>query len=44
MSVLSVMKNLKSEVEAGSINPYNFVEINGLKLVTPENIYRVQIF
>ncbi|CAM8924572.1 unnamed protein product [Rhodiola kirilowii] len=41
MSVLTVMRNLKSEVEAGSINPYNFVEINGLKLATPENIYRV---
>ncbi|CAM8974039.1 unnamed protein product [Rhodiola kirilowii] len=27
--------------EGGSINPYNFVEINGLKLATPENIYRV---
>ncbi|CAM8971528.1 unnamed protein product [Rhodiola kirilowii] len=41
MSVLTVMRNLKSEVEGGSINPYNFVEINGLKLATPENIYRV---
>ncbi|CAM8976188.1 unnamed protein product [Rhodiola kirilowii] len=41
MSVLTVMRNLTSEVEGGSINPYNFVEINGLKLATPENIYRV---
>ncbi|XP_031281563.1 origin of replication complex subunit 1B-like [Pistacia vera] len=41
MSVLSVMRNLKSEVEAGSIRPYSFVEVNGLKLASPENIYRV---
>ncbi|XP_077209975.1 origin of replication complex subunit 1-like isoform X2 [Tasmannia lanceolata] len=41
MSVLSVMRNLRSEVDAGSIRPYCFVEINGLKLASPENIYRV---
>ncbi|KAI7990724.1 Origin of replication complex subunit 1A [Camellia lanceoleosa] len=41
MSVLAVMRNLKSEVDAGSIKPYCFVEINGLKLASPENIYRV---
>ncbi|CAM8880676.1 unnamed protein product [Rhodiola kirilowii] len=41
MSVLTVMRNWKSEVEGGSINPYNFVLINGVKLATPENIYRV---
>ncbi|XP_017227606.1 origin of replication complex subunit 1A [Daucus carota subsp. sativus] len=41
MSVLSVMKNIRSEVDAGSINPYCFVEINGLKLASPENIYKV---
>ncbi|KAL5567141.1 hypothetical protein UlMin_030305 [Ulmus minor] len=41
MSVLSVMRNLKSEVDLGSIKPYCFVDINGLKLATPENIYRV---
>lgn len=41
MSVLSVMRSLKSEVDAGNIQPYTFVEINGLKLATPENIYRV---
>ncbi|RXH82629.1 hypothetical protein DVH24_002401 [Malus domestica] len=40
-SVLAIMKNLRSEVDAGSIRPYCFVEINGLKLVSPENIYRV---
>ncbi|KAG7542915.1 Zinc finger PHD-type [Arabidopsis thaliana x Arabidopsis arenosa] len=41
ISVLSVMKNLKAEVEAGSVSPYCFVEINGLKLASPENIYSV---
>ncbi|KAL5719567.1 Origin of replication complex subunit 1B [Ranunculus cassubicifolius] len=41
MSVLSVMRNLKSEVDAGSIKPYCFIEINGLKLASPENIYKV---
>ncbi|XVF69646.1 hypothetical protein PTKIN_Ptkin11bG0098400 [Pterospermum kingtungense] len=41
MSVLAVMRNIKSEVDAGSIKPYCFVEVNGLKLASPENIYRV---
>ncbi|KAK6937125.1 ATPase, AAA-type, core [Dillenia turbinata] len=41
MSVLAVMRNLRSEVDAGSIKPYCFIEVNGLKLATPENIYRV---
>ncbi|XP_031118039.1 origin of replication complex subunit 1B-like [Ipomoea triloba] len=41
MSVLSVMRNLKSEVDAGSIKPYCFVEINGLKLTPSEHIYSV---
>lgn len=41
MSVLAVMRNLKSEVDAGGIRPYCFVEINGLKLASPENIYSV---
>ncbi|GMI74253.1 UNFERTILIZED EMBRYO SAC 13, origin of replication complex 1B [Hibiscus trionum] len=41
MSVLAVMKNIKSEVDAGSIRPYCFVEVNGLKLAAPENIYTV---
>ncbi|BBH02204.1 origin recognition complex 1 [Prunus dulcis] len=40
MSVLAVMRNLRTEVDAGSIRPYSFVEINGLKLASPENIYR----
>lgn len=42
MTVLSVMRNLRSEVDAGSIRPYCFVEINGLKLASPETIYRVR--
>ncbi|KAM3394185.1 origin of replication complex subunit 1A [Capsicum galapagoense] len=41
MSVLAVMRSLKCEVDAGSIKPYCFVEINGLKLASPENIYSV---
>lgn len=41
MSVLAVMRTVKSEVDAGSIKPYCFVEINGLKLASPENIYSV---
>ncbi|KAK1282070.1 hypothetical protein QJS10_CPB22g01379 [Acorus calamus] len=41
MSVLAVMKKLRSEVEAGSMRPCCFVEINGLKLSSPEAIYRV---
>ncbi|KAH6761969.1 origin recognition complex 1 [Perilla frutescens var. hirtella] len=41
MSVLAVMRSLKSEVDAGSIRPYCFVEINGLKLASPEHIYSV---
>ncbi|ONI06223.1 hypothetical protein PRUPE_5G048200 [Prunus persica] len=41
MSVLAVMRNLRTEVDAGSIRPYSFVEINVLKLASPENIYRV---
>ncbi|KAI3951097.1 hypothetical protein MKW98_028501 [Papaver atlanticum] len=41
MSVLAAMRNLRSEVDAGRISPYCFVEINGLKLASPENIYRV---
>jgi len=42
MSVLAVMRNLRSEVDAGRMKPYCFVEINGLKLATPENIYKVK--
>ncbi|KAL3718635.1 hypothetical protein ACJRO7_003716 [Eucalyptus globulus] len=41
MTVLSVMRNLRSEVDAGRIRPYCFVDINGLKLASPENIYKV---
>ncbi|XP_068637543.1 origin of replication complex subunit 1B-like isoform X2 [Aristolochia californica] len=41
MSALAVMRYLRSEIDAGSIRPFCFVEINGLKLASPENIYRV---
>ncbi|XP_027179410.1 origin of replication complex subunit 1A-like isoform X1 [Coffea eugenioides] len=41
MTVLAVMRTLKIEVDSGNIKPYCFVEINGLKLASPENIYRV---
>ncbi|KAI4340545.1 hypothetical protein MLD38_025370 [Melastoma candidum] len=41
MSVLSVMRNLRMEVEAGKMRPYSFVDVNGLKLASPENIYKV---
>ncbi|WOL11678.1 origin of replication complex subunit 1-like [Canna indica] len=41
MCVLSAMRNLKSEVDAGTLRPYTFVEINGLKVASPENIYKV---
>ncbi|KAF5447808.1 hypothetical protein F2P56_033330 [Juglans regia] len=41
MSVLAVMRSLRSEVDAGSVRPYCFVDINGLKLPSPETIYRV---
>ncbi|XP_038890237.1 origin of replication complex subunit 1B-like isoform X2 [Benincasa hispida] len=41
MSVLSVMRNLQAKVDAGNIRPHCFVEVNGLKLAAPENIYRV---
>lgn len=36
-----MMRSLRSEVDAGITKPYSFVEINGLKLAAPENIYRV---
>ncbi|GAB2246108.1 hypothetical protein Droror1_Dr00001601 [Drosera rotundifolia] len=41
MSVLAAMKSLRSEVDAGVVRPFSFIEINGLKLATPESIYRV---
>ncbi|KAL9260505.1 Origin of replication complex subunit 1A-like protein [Drosera capensis] len=41
MSVLAAIKSLRSEVDAGIVRPFSFIEINGLKLATPESIYRV---
>lgn len=40
-TVLTVMKNLQAKVDAGIVQPYRFVEINGLKLAQPENLYKV---
>ncbi|XP_072997176.1 origin of replication complex subunit 1-like isoform X1 [Typha latifolia] len=41
MSVLAVMRKLRSEVGTGALKPFRFVEINGLKLASPENIYKI---
>ncbi|KAM0824646.1 hypothetical protein ACQ4PT_070060 [Festuca glaucescens] len=41
MSVLAVMRRLRSEFDSGALRPYCFIEINGLKLASPENIYKV---
>jgi hypothetical protein len=41
MSVLAVMRRLRSEFDSGTLRPYCFIEINGLKLASPENIYKV---
>ncbi|KAL6861158.1 hypothetical protein ACP4OV_016858 [Aristida adscensionis] len=41
MSVLAVMRKLRSEFDSGTLRPYCFIEINGLKLASPENIYKV---
>ncbi|XP_025810599.1 origin of replication complex subunit 1 isoform X1 [Panicum hallii] len=41
MSVLAVMRRLRSELDSGTLKPYCFIEINGLKLASPENIYKV---
>ncbi|KAM3208287.1 hypothetical protein ACQJBY_063139 [Aegilops geniculata] len=41
MSVLAVMRKLRSEFDSGALRPYCFIEINGLKLASPENIYKV---
>lgn len=41
MTVHTVLKNLRAEVDIGRMRAYNFVEVNGLKLSSPENIYRV---
>uniref|UniRef100_A0A0E0DY39 Origin recognition complex subunit 1 n=1 Tax=Oryza meridionalis TaxID=40149 RepID=A0A0E0DY39_9ORYZ len=41
MSVLAVMRRLRSELDSGNLRPYSFIEINGLKLASPENIYKV---
>jgi len=44
MSALAVMRRLRSEFDSGTLRPYCFIEINGLKLTSPENIYKVLLF
>jgi origin recognition complex subunit 1 len=41
MTVLAVMRRLKSEFDSGTLKPHCLIEINGLKLALPENIYKV---
>ncbi|KAK4785850.1 hypothetical protein SAY86_002539 [Trapa natans] len=41
MSVLAVMRNLKSQLDDGLLKPYCFVDINALKLASQQNIYKV---
>ncbi|KAJ4763126.1 Origin recognition complex subunit 1 [Rhynchospora pubera] len=40
MSVRAVMRNLKSEVDSGVLRPFCFIETNGMKLSSPNNIYK----
>lgn len=40
-TVLEVMKGLRSKVDSGELPPYRFVEINGLRLPSPEHAYTV---
>lgn len=44
MSVRAVMRNLKSEVDLGVLQPFCFIETNGMKLSSPNNIYKVKYF
>ncbi|PIA55282.1 hypothetical protein AQUCO_00800181v1 [Aquilegia coerulea] len=39
--ILGVPGTGKTMIDAGSIKPYCFIEINGLRLASPENIYKV---
>ncbi|CAM6118357.1 unnamed protein product [Calypogeia fissa] len=40
-TVLEVIKELGSKVELGELPPYRFVEINGLRLPSPEHAYTI---
>lgn len=44
MSVRAAMRNLKSEVDSGVLQPFCFIETNGMKLSSPNNIYKVKYF
>jgi hypothetical protein len=37
------MKGLRSKVDSGELPPYRFVEINGLRLPSPEHAYTVRL-
>ncbi|GLJ43351.1 hypothetical protein SUGI_0900480 [Cryptomeria japonica] len=41
-TAITTMKKLWAKVDAKVIHPYRFVEINGLKLAQPENLYRTR--
>lgn len=38
------MKGLRRKVDNGELPPYRFVEINGLRLASPEHAYTVCLF
>lgn len=40
-TVLEVMKGLRAKVDKDELPPYRFVEINGLRLPSPEHAYTV---
>lgn len=39
MNVLAAIRRLRSGLNSRTLTPYCFIEINGLKLASPENIY-----
>lgn len=42
-TVLEVMQKLRKGYEEKSAHPYRFVEVNGLRLTSPEHLYTVCI-
>jgi origin recognition complex subunit 1 len=43
-TVLEVMKGLRAKVDKNELPPYRFVEINGLRLPSPDHAYSVSFF
>lgn len=41
MNVLAAIRRLRSGLNSRTLTPYCFIEINGLKLASPENIEQV---